>query len=60
MRSSISIDAYLIAARCAVASRAICLTHVANYCRYHELPIEISREYFDRAVEVYFTVLSGE
>ncbi len=36
------------------------LTHVVNYCKYHELPVEMSRDYFDRAVEVYFTVLSGE
>ena len=36
------------------------LTHIANYCEYHELPIEMGEEYLDRAVDVYFTVVSGK
>jgi len=36
------------------------LNHVVNYCRYHELPARMSPELFDRAVEVYFTVLAGD
>ena len=36
------------------------LLHVVNYCKYHELPVEMCEDYFDRAAECYFTVLSGE
>lgn len=36
------------------------LTHVVNFCIYHELPVRMSPDLFDRAVDVYFTVLSGE
>jgi len=33
---------------------------VANYCEYHELPVELTEEFLDRAVDCYFTVLSGK
>lgn len=35
------------------------LLHVVNYCKYHELPVEMAPEYLDRAAECYFTVVSG-
>lgn len=36
------------------------LLHVVNYCKYHELPIQLTEDYLDRAAECYFTVVSGE
>ncbi len=36
------------------------LLHVVNYCKYHEMPLELTEEYLDRAAECYFTVVSGE
>jgi hypothetical protein len=33
------------------------LNQVRNYCVYNELPLEIRKEYFDRVVGSYFTVL---
>ena len=36
------------------------MAHIHSHCRYNELPMEMTEEYFDRAVSVYFTVLSGE
>jgi hypothetical protein len=33
------------------------LLQVANYCKYHDCPAEMSNEYFDRAVENYFAVM---
>ena len=36
------------------------LLHVVNYCTYHELPVEMTEEYLDRAAECYFTVVAGK
>lgn len=36
------------------------ISHVMNYCEYHELPVSLAREYLDRAVDVYFTVVTGK
>jgi predicted ATPase with chaperone activity len=36
------------------------LTHIINYCEYHDLPVAMDDEYLDRAVDVYFTVVSGK
>ena len=36
------------------------LLHVVNYCKYHELPLELSEDYLDRAAECYFTVVAGD
>jgi predicted ATPase with chaperone activity len=36
------------------------MDHIESYCRYNELPFEMSDEYFNRAVEVYFTAVSGK
>ena len=33
------------------------LLQVRNYCLYHELPLDLTNEYFDFAVENYFAVL---
>ncbi len=33
------------------------LLQVANYCKYHDCPAEMTNEYFDRAVENYFAVM---
>ena len=35
------------------------MTQMVNFCEYHERPAEMSPELFDRAVEVYFTVMGG-
>jgi hypothetical protein len=35
------------------------LLHVLNYCKYHELPLELTEDYLDRAAECYFTVVAG-
>ncbi|HTN74455.1 MAG TPA: AAA family ATPase, partial [Pirellulaceae bacterium] len=35
------------------------LLHVVNYCNYHEMPVEMTEEYLDRAAECYFTVVKG-
>ena len=55
---------YLIAAHYQQASRSFRFCHprdlllqVRNYCTYHNCPAEMSKEYFDRAVENYFAVL---
>jgi hypothetical protein len=32
---------------------------IRNYCAYHDLPVELSDEHFDRVVRSYFTALSG-
>ncbi len=34
------------------------LSQVRNYCVYNNLPLEMRREYFDRVVKSYFTVLA--
>ncbi|HUS37865.1 MAG TPA: AAA family ATPase [Pirellulales bacterium] len=31
------------------------LSQIRNYCGYHQLPLEMKPEYFDRAVKTYFT-----
>jgi hypothetical protein len=33
------------------------LLQVRNYCLYHDKPIELKREYFDFACEVYFSIM---
>jgi hypothetical protein len=33
------------------------LLQVRNYCLYHDQPLELKTEYFDRAVENYFAVM---
>jgi hypothetical protein len=35
------------------------LLQVHHYCAYHDLPMEMKPEYFDRVVEGYFTVLGA-
>lgn len=35
------------------------LQQIRNYCVYNGLPMEMRREYFDRVVRSYFTVVSG-
>jgi len=35
------------------------LNQIRNYCRYQDLPLEMLNEYFDRVVNSYFTVLTG-
>ncbi|MHB8862932.1 MAG: AAA family ATPase [Pirellulaceae bacterium] len=35
------------------------LLQIRNYCAYHDLPVEMSDEHFDRVVRSYFTALSG-
>jgi predicted ATPase with chaperone activity len=35
------------------------LMQIRNYCAYHDLPVELSDEHFDRVVRSYFTALSG-
>lgn len=34
------------------------MDHIQSLCSYNELPCEMTPEYFDQAVEVYFTVMS--
>ena len=36
------------------------LEHIESFCQYNELPFEMSPANFDLAVEMYFTVVSGE
>jgi predicted ATPase with chaperone activity len=36
------------------------LTQIRNYCRYHDLDIEILPEYFDQVVESYFAMVLKE
>ena len=36
------------------------IDHIESYCLYSELPFEMNNKYFDMAVEVYFTVVSGK
>ena len=36
------------------------IDHIESYCLYNELPVEMSEEYFDLAVDDYFTVVSGD
>jgi SpoVK/Ycf46/Vps4 family AAA+-type ATPase len=33
------------------------LLQVRNYCRYHDRPLEMRNEYFDRAAKTYFTAV---
>ena len=33
------------------------LLQIRNYCRYHDLPVEMTNDNFDRAVENYFVVM---
>ncbi len=35
------------------------MLHIANYCAYQQLPLEMTREHLDRAARCYFTVVSG-
>jgi hypothetical protein len=35
------------------------LLQVRNYCAYHDQPLEMNNEHFDRVVRSYFTALSG-
>ncbi|MCU0959902.1 MAG: AAA family ATPase [Pirellulaceae bacterium] len=35
------------------------LLQIRNYCAYHDLPLEMTNEHFDRVVRSYFTALSG-
>ena len=35
------------------------LIQVRNYCRYHDLPLEMKPEYFDRVMKSYFTMVLG-
>jgi predicted ATPase with chaperone activity len=36
------------------------LTQIQNYCRYHDLTVEMRSDYFDRVVRIYFTaVIAG-
>jgi predicted ATPase with chaperone activity len=35
------------------------LLQIRNYCAYHDLPMEMTSEHFDRVVRSYFTALSG-
>jgi hypothetical protein len=35
------------------------LNQIRNYCVYHDLPLEMRPEYFDRVVKSYFTVVSS-
>ena len=36
------------------------LEQVIYYCNYNELPLEITEEYLDHAVQNYFTALKGD
>jgi hypothetical protein len=36
------------------------LNQVRNYCAYHDLPMEMREEHFDRVVKSYFTVVVGD
>ncbi len=36
------------------------LEHIESFCEYNEVPFEMSEDNLDRAVQVYFTVVSGE
>ncbi len=36
------------------------LGQIRNYCVYKDLPFELKKEYFDQAVESYFTVVIGK
>ncbi len=36
------------------------LQQVRNFCSYNELPLEMRNEYFDRAVQTYFTLVIGK
>ena len=36
------------------------LSQIRNYCAYNELPLELRRDYFDRVVNSYFTVVIRE
>ena len=36
------------------------ISHILNYCEFQDQPIEMTEENLDRAVELYFTVVSGE
>jgi predicted ATPase with chaperone activity len=36
------------------------LEHVESFCEYNEVPFEMTEDNLDRAVQVYFTVVSGE
>jgi hypothetical protein len=33
------------------------LLQIQNYCKYNDVPAEMTDEYFDRAVENYFAVM---
>jgi hypothetical protein len=33
------------------------LLQLRNYCKYYDRPLEMTDEYFDRAVENYFAVM---
>jgi predicted ATPase with chaperone activity len=35
------------------------LAQIRNYCAYHDIPVEMTDEHFDRVVRSYFTALSG-
>jgi len=35
------------------------MLHIAKYCAYQQLPLEMTREHLDRAARCYFTVVSG-
>ncbi|MCR9115822.1 MAG: AAA family ATPase [bacterium] len=35
------------------------LSQIGNYCRYKGLPLEMRKDYFDRVVSSYFTVVAG-
>lgn len=36
------------------------IEHIESYCVYNEVPFEMTKENFDLAVEVYFTVDSHD
>ncbi len=36
------------------------LGQIKNYCTYNDIPMAMEREYFDRVVKSYFTVVCGE
>ncbi len=36
------------------------LGQIRNYCTYHDLPVEMDKQHFDRVVKSYFTVVTGE